>query len=257
MGAQIAAHLANVGLDVLLLDRPSEGKNKNARGEQLFKTALKLNPTPFFTEKIPRRITLGNFDEDLHKLAEVDWIIESVIEDLQIKQELIEQVEKVAREDGIISTNTSGLSLKKIIAGRSDSFRRRFLGTHFFNPPRYMKLLELIPTKDTDPQVLERIKWFGRVHLGKGIIIAKDTPNFVGNRIGNYDLMPGILHGLTKQDYTIEEVDFLTGPLVGRPKSATFRTADLVGLAEVLNVKKSLIKIAQNMLNFGRRIKIF
>ncbi len=236
MGAQIAAHLANVGLDVLLLDRPSEGKNKNARGEQLFKTALKLKPTPFFTEKIPRRITLGNFDEDLHKLAEVDWIIESVIEDLQIKQELIEQVEKVAREDAIISTNTSGLSLKKIIAGRSDSFRRRFLGTHFFNPPRYMKLLELIPTKDTDPQVLERIKWFGRVHLGKGIIIAKDTPNFVGNRIGNYDLMPGILHGLTKQDYTIEEVDFLTGPLVGRPKSATFRTADLVGLDTVTRI---------------------
>lgn len=170
----------------------------------------------------------------------MDWIIESVVEELQVKQELMEQVERVAREDAIISTNTSGLPLHKIIEGRSASFRRRFVGTHFFNPPRYMKLLEIIPTEDTDPQVLERLKWFGRVHLGKGIVIAKDTPNFVGNRIGIYDLMPSILHGITKQDYTIEEVDFLTGPLVGRPKSATFRTADLVGLDTLAHILDNL-----------------
>jgi 3-hydroxyacyl-CoA dehydrogenase len=239
MGTQIAAHLANAGLTVHLLDLPAQTGDKNALVEASFKKALKLSPPIFFTDKVAHRLILGNFDDHFDRLATVDWVIEAVVERLDVKQQLMERLETVVREDTIVSTNTSGLPIHAIAQGRSESFRQRFLGTHFFNPPRYLKLLELIPTTDTDPQVLERLRWFGQLHLGKGVVVAKDTPNFIGNRIGTYAIMLG-LKAWTEMGYTIEEIDALTGTLVGRPKSATFRTADLVGLDTLLYVIKNL-----------------
>jgi 3-hydroxyacyl-CoA dehydrogenase len=242
MGTQIAAHLANAGLTVHLLDISASGTHKNQIVETAFQKALKQTPAVFFTDKTARRITLGNFEEHLHRISDVDWVIEAVIEKLSIKQQLMEQVESLVRDDAVISTNTSGLSIHDIVLGRSESFRRRFLGTHFFNPPRYLKLLELIPTDDTDPLILERLQWFGQLHLGKGMVVAKDTPNFIANRIGLYMTMLGlraVMEGHTER-YTIEEIDILTGTLVGRPKSGTFRTADLVGLDTLLYVTDNL-----------------
>jgi 3-hydroxyacyl-CoA dehydrogenase len=238
MGSQIAAHLANAGLTVHLLDLPANGSNKNELVETSFKKALKLSPPIFFTEKTVRRVILDNFDEDFHSVAKVDWVIEAVVENLDVKQKLMERLESEIRSDAVVSTNTSGLPIHAIAQGRSDSFKKRFLGTHFFNPPRYLKLLELIPTTDTDPQVLERMKWFGELYLGKGVVVAKDTPNFIANRIGMYVTMLG-LQALSR-GYTIEEIDTLTGTIAGRPKSATFRTADLVGLDTLMYVASNL-----------------
>jgi 3-hydroxyacyl-CoA dehydrogenase len=239
MGSQIAAHLANAGLIVHLLELPAKTSNKNELVETAFKKALKLSPPIFFTQKTAHRVILGNFDEHFHRLADVDWVIEAVVENLAIKQQLMERLEGVIRDDAVVSTNTSGLPIHAIAQGRSDSFRKRFLGTHFFNPPRYLKLLELIPTPDTDPQILARMKWFGNLHLGKGVVVAKDTPNFIANRIGMYATMLG-LRALTEQGYTIEEIDTLTGTITGRPKSGTFRTGDLVGLDTLMYVADNL-----------------
>ncbi|WP_017323939.1 3-hydroxyacyl-CoA dehydrogenase/enoyl-CoA hydratase family protein [Synechococcus sp. PCC 7336] len=239
MGSQIAAHLANAGLTVHLLDLPSDRGSKNARTEMALKKGQKQSPPIFFSETVARRVLAGNFEDDFHRLSGVDWVIEAVVENLPVKQELMERIEAVVGEDAIISTNTSGLPVSEIARGRSPSFRRRFLGTHFFNPPRYLKLLELIPTTETDPQVLERVQWFGRMHLGKGVVVAKDTPNFIANRIGVFATMLALKWWLD-EGYTIEEIDTLTGTLVGRPKSATFRTADLVGLDTLLYVTDHL-----------------
>jgi 3-hydroxyacyl-CoA dehydrogenase len=239
MGVQIAAHLANAGLTVHLLDIPAPSGNKNALIEASFKKALKLSPPIFFSQKMAHRITLGNFDEHFEHLATVDWVIEAVVENLAIKQQLMTRLESVVREEAVISTNTSGLRIQDIAQHCSEAFRKRFLGTHFFNPPRYLKLLELIPTAATDPQVLEQVQHFGQLYLGKGVVIAKDTPNFIANRIGMYVTLLG-LKAFTEEGYTIEEIDTLTGPLVGRPKSATFRTADLVGLDTLLYVTENL-----------------
>lgn len=239
MGTQIAAHLANAGLTVHLLDLPAKNGNKNDLVEGAFKKALKQSPPIFFTEKTARRVVLGNFDDDFHRVADVDWVIEAIVENLDIKKQLMQRLEATVRQDTIISTNTSGLPIRAIAEGRSDSFRQRFLGTHFFNPPRYLKLLELIPTSDTDPQVLEQMRWFGQIHLGKGVVIAKDTPNFIANRIGMFVTMLGI-KAWTEQGYSIEEIDTLTGAISGRPKSATFRTADLVGLDTLMYVAYNL-----------------
>ncbi len=239
MGAQIAAHLANAGLTVHLLDIPAPSGNKNAIVEASFKKALKLSPPIFFTSKMAHRVTLGNFDEHFDRIAEADWVIEAVVENLAVKQQLMTKLEAVVRKDAVISTNTSGLPIHAIAQHCSDSFRKRFLGTHFFNPPRYLKLLELVPTADTDWQVLDRIQQFGELHLGKGVVVAKDTPNFIANRIGMFVTLLG-LRAFTDQGYSIEEIDTLTGPLVGRPKSATFRTADLVGLDTLMYVTENL-----------------
>lgn len=239
MGTQIAAHLANAGLTVHLLDLPAQTGNKNGIVEGAFKKALKQSPPIFFTEKTAKRVILGNYEDHFDRLASVDWVIEAVVENLNVKQELMHRIEKTVRKDAVISTNTSGLSIQAIVQNCSKSFRKRFLGTHFFNPPRYLKLLELIPTDETDPQVLERMQWFGRMRLGKGIVIAKDTPNFIANRIGVFVSLLGLKAWL-EQEYTIEEIDTLTGTLVGRPKSATFRTADLVGLDTLLYVAENL-----------------
>jgi 3-hydroxyacyl-CoA dehydrogenase len=239
MGTQIAAHLSNAGLTVHLLDIAAPNGPKNAIVEAAFKKGLKQSPPIFFTDKTAHRVTLGNFDEHFDRLADVDWVIEAVVENLAIKQQLMARLETIVRGDAVISTNTSGLPIHAIAQNCSNSFRKRFLGTHFFNPPRYLKLLELIPTPDTDPLVLERMQNFGEFHLGKGVVIAKDTPNFIANRIGMYVTLLG-LRALTNKGYTIEEIDTLTGPLVGRPKSATFRTADLVGLDTLMYVVQNL-----------------
>jgi 3-hydroxyacyl-CoA dehydrogenase len=239
MGTQIAAHLANVGLTVYLLDLPAPDGNKNSLVEAAFKKALKQTPSIFFTEKTARRVILGNFEDHFDRVATVDWVIEAIIEQLPLKQKLMERLEGVVRDDAVISTNTSGLPIQAITQGRAIAFRQRFLGTHFFNPPRYLKLLELIPTPDTDPAVLARVQHFGQVSLGKGVVIAQDTPNFIGNRIGMYVTMLG-LQAFIQQKYTIEEIDTLTGPLVGRPKSGTFRTIDVVGLDTLLYVTENL-----------------
>lgn len=239
MGTQIAAHLANAGLQVLLLDLPAPEGNKNAVVEGAFKKAKKLSPPILFTPAMAHRIELGNYHEHFGRLSQVDWVIEAVVERLDIKQELMARLEQVVHPDAVISTNTSGLPIAQIAADRSADFRRRFLGTHFFNPPRYLKLLELIPTDETDPEMVKRMEWFGRSYLGKGVVIANDTPNFIANRIGLFSTFLGI-HALTNEGYSIEEIDTLTGTLVGRPKSATFRTADLVGLDTLLHVAENI-----------------
>jgi len=241
MGAQIAAHLANAGLSVHLLDIPGPSGDRNAVVEQGFARARKLTPDPFFSEAASRRIALGNFDDHFDRIAAVDWVIEVVVEKLEVKKQLMERVERAASPDAIISTNTSGIPIRLIAADRSPSFKRRFLGTHFFNPPRYLQLLELIPHADTDSATIERAAWFCRVHLGKGVVIARDTPGFIGNRIGIYALLHGI-RGMTDGGYTIEEVDAITGPLIGRPRSATFRTADVVGLDTLADVATYLLE---------------
>lgn len=240
MGAQIAAHLANAGVEVHLLDiAPKEGGDKNSVVKRGFEQAKKASPNPFFSDRTTERITTGNFDEHFDRIADVEWVIEAVVERLDVKRKLVERIEATASPEAIISTNTSGLPISAIAEGRSESFRRRFLGTHFFNPPRYLKLLELVPSADTDPDVVQRMAHFGRIFLGKGIVVAKDTPYFIGNRIGVYAMLQA-MRKFTDGDYTIEEIDTLTGPLTGRPKSGTFRTADVVGLDVMKDVADNL-----------------
>lgn len=238
MGGQIAAHLANAGLEVHLLDiAPGEGP-KNAIVEGAFARLAKLKPPPYFDDRAPARVTLGNLDEHLPRLAKAEWVIEAIVEKLDAKQQLFARLEPHLSPGAIVSSNTSGISIADIAAGCSPSFRKRFLGTHFFNPPRYLELLELIPAAETDPAVVEAIARFARVHLGKGVVVAKDTPNFIANRVGVYSMMLAI--GAVESGYTIEEIDALTGPLIGRPKSATFRTADVVGLDTLVHVARHL-----------------
>jgi 3-hydroxyacyl-CoA dehydrogenase len=243
MGSQIAAHLANAGLEVLLFDVTPEsiGREgaKNSLVEGAFKAATKMKPDPFMSAEAQKRITLGNFDDDFDKIGEADWIIEVVVERMDVKQEVMERIEEGASDTAVISTNTSGLPIAQIAEGRSDGFKRRFVGTHFFNPPRYLKLFEVIPTEDTDPEVVNRVSSFARVHLGKGIVVAKDTPNFIGNRIGTYAML-GAVEQFESGDFSIEEIDALTGTLIGHAKSATFRTADVVGLDTLRHVTANL-----------------
>ncbi|NNE69440.1 MAG: 3-hydroxyacyl-CoA dehydrogenase/enoyl-CoA hydratase family protein [Rhodothermales bacterium] len=239
MGAQIAAHFANAGMEVLLLDIAAKEGPKNAVVQAAFKRASKLKPSPFFKAEDATRIQLGNFDDDMHRLSDMDWVVEAVIERMDIKRSVMARVAEAVGPDTVVTTNTSGLPIAEIAEGLPESFRRRFLGTHFFNPPRYLRLLELIPTPDTDPDVLARVSRFGRVQLGKGIVVAKDRPYFIGNRIGIYAMM-GAMKAFTDGDYTIPEIDALTGPLVGHPKSATFRTADVVGLDVMKHVIENL-----------------
>ena len=243
MGSQIAAHLANAGLDVLLLDVTPEsiGREgaKNSLVEDAFKAATKMKPAPFFTDEAQKRVTLGNFDDDFDKIGEADWVIEVVVERMDIKQQVMARIEAAAREDAVISSNTSGLPIAEIADGRSDAFKARFLGTHFFNPPRYLKLFEVIPTEATDPEIVARVTTFARIHLGKGIVMAKDTPNFIGNRIGTYAML-GAVEQFETGDFSIEEIDALTGTLIGHAKSATFRTADVVGLDTLRHVTANL-----------------
>ncbi|MBT8402116.1 MAG: 3-hydroxyacyl-CoA dehydrogenase/enoyl-CoA hydratase family protein, partial [Rhodothermia bacterium] len=214
--------------------------------ESMFKKTTRLKPDPFFTDAISSRISLGNFEDDFGKLSECDWVVEAVVERMDIKRDIARRIAESVGPNTIVSTNTSGLPIHEIVAGLPDNFRQRFLGTHFFNPPRYLKLLEVVPTDDTDEAVLERIAWFGRVHLGKGIVVAKDRPYFIGNRIGIYAMMAAI-QWFEDGRMTIEEIDAITGALTGRPKSATFRTADVVGLDVMRHVIENLRAAVQDI----------
>ncbi|MGM7634235.1 3-hydroxyacyl-CoA dehydrogenase NAD-binding domain-containing protein [Bacillus sp. Hm123] len=254
MGSGIAAHLANIGIPSILLDIvPRElSKEEEAKGLTLndrqvrnrfsagaLKKLLKQKPAPLTSKKNLSLITAGNLEDDLEQLQEVDWIIEVVVENLDVKKQVFETIEKYRKPGSIISSNTSGISIEAMAEGRSEDFRKHFLGTHFFNPPRYLKLLEVIPTKDTDPDVLEYMKTFGEDTLGKGVVLAKDTPNFIANRIGTYGLLKTAQEMLVT-GFTPGEVDSITGPLIGRPKSATFRTLDVVGLDTFIHVANNV-----------------
>src|SRR5882672_8410577 len=232
MGARIAAHFANAGVPSYLLDivpPDADGSARNKIAAAGLEAAKKSKPAALFEPELARLITVGNFEDDLKNLAEVDWIIEAVIENLEIKRALLKKIETVRKPGTIITTNTSGLPVAKIAEGFSDDFRRSWFGTHFFNPPRYMRLLEIIPTPETDRALLEAVTWFSDVQLGKGVVLAKDTPNFIANRIGTFSVL-NVMRLMQEMDLTIEDVDTLTGQIIGWPKSATFRTIDLVGL---------------------------
>jgi 3-hydroxyacyl-CoA dehydrogenase len=232
MGARIAAHFANAGVPSYLLDLVPPGTDGAARNRIAaagLDAAKKSKPAAFMEPSLARFVTVGNFEDDLTKLAEVDWIIEAVVENLDIKRALLRKVEAVRKPGTIITTNTSGLPVGKIAEGFSEDFRRAWFGTHFFNPPRYMRLLEIIPTPEADRSAIDTIAQFSDVRLGKGVVIAKDTPNFIANRIGTFSVL-NVMRLMQEMDLTIEEVDALTGQAVGWPKSATFRTIDLVGL---------------------------
>ncbi|MGB8733703.1 MAG: 3-hydroxyacyl-CoA dehydrogenase NAD-binding domain-containing protein, partial [Candidatus Sulfotelmatobacter sp.] len=232
MGARIAAHFANAGvpsylLDIVPPDADSPARNKIAAAG--LDAARKSKPAAFMDPSLARLVTIGNFEDDLKKLGEVDWIIEAVVENLDLKRALLRKVEAICKPGTIITTNTSGLPVGKIAEGFSDDFRRSWFGTHFFNPPRYMRLLELIPTLEADRALIDTVSHFCDVRLGKGVVLAKDTPNFVGNRIGTFSVL-NVMRLMQEMDLSIEDVDALTGQAVGWPKSATFRTIDLVGL---------------------------
>src|ERR1700730_12830524 len=232
MGARIAAHLANAGVPSYLLDivaPDAAGLARNKIAAAGLEAAKKSKPAAFFEPGLARLVTIGNFEDDLKRLSEVDWIIEAVVENLDMKRALLKKVEAIRKPGTIVSTNTSGLPVGKIAEGFSDDFRRSWFGTHFFNPPRYMRLLEIIPTPDSDRASIDAVSHFCDIHLGKGIVIAKDTPNFIGNRIGTFSVL-NVMRLMQEMDLSIEEVDVLTGQAVGWPKSATFRTIDLVGL---------------------------
>ena len=232
MGARIAAHFANAGVPSLLLDivpPDADGPARNKIAAAGLDALKKSKPAAFFEPSLARLISIGNFEDDLKRLADVDWIIEAVVENLDIKRSLLRRVEAVRKPGTIVTTNTSGLPVGKIAEGFSDDFRRSWFGTHFFNPPRYMRLLELIPTPDSDRALIDTVAHFCDLQLGKGVVFAKDTPNFIGNRIGTFSVL-NVMRLMQEMDLTIEEVDALTGPAVGWPRSATFRTIDLVGL---------------------------
>ena len=233
MGAQIAAHVANAGLGVLLLDLDADTARAGLQ------RAAALKPNPFFTRETETRIRLGGFDRDLPEIAGCDWIIEAIIERLDAKQALLEQVETHRRADAIVTSNTSGIPIGTLADGRSEAFRRHWLGSHFFNPPRYLRLVEIVPTGDTDPAVVTALSSFVDRQLGKGVVVAKDTPNFIANRIGLYGVTR-VLEQLASGPFTIEEIDAMTGPLVGRPKSATFRTMDIAGIDILAHVATNL-----------------
>ena len=230
MGSRIAAHFANAGVHALLLDVVIPGApNRNAAAQKGIDNALKMRPGGFFTDAKAAQVKAGNFEDHLAQLAECDWIVEAIVENLEAKRELWRKVEAVRASDSIVSTNTSGIPLAAISEGFSPEFRRHFLGTHFFNPPRYLHLMELIPGADTDPIILAEVEHFADLHLGKGVVLTKDTPNFIANRIGSF-FGGTIGKVMVEEDYTIEEVDALTGPLIGLPSTASFRLLDLVGL---------------------------
>ena len=260
MGAQIAAHLANAGVETLLLDiAPKElTKEEEARGLKLespqvrnriaaagLEAARKIRPAAFFSTDSSQLVSIGNFEDDLARVSEADWVIEAIVEKLEIKRDLFSRIEKLRKDSTIVSSNTSGIPIRALTEGFSADFRKHFLGTHFFNPPRYLKLLEIIPTDDTDPEVVSMIRDFCDRRLGKGIVIAKDTPNFIANRIAAFSSL-NTIKVMTEGGYSVEEVDSFTGPLIGRPKSASFRTSDIVGLDTSLYVAENLYKAVAN-----------
>jgi 3-hydroxyacyl-CoA dehydrogenase len=239
MGAQIAGHAANAGLSVILLDLTVDQVQAALKGLQ------KTSPPALFLPERVKLIQAGSFEQDLSNVKEADWVIEAVAEDPAIKKQLLEKVDGARRPGSFITTNTSGLSITGLAEGRTDDFRRHWFGTHFFNPPRYMKLLEIIPTAETDPEALAAFETFAEIALGKNVVRAKDTPNFIANRIGLFAAMKAI-HLMQTGGFTIEEVDNLTGTLIGRAKTATFRTIDMVGADIFVHVADNIYKSAPN-----------
>jgi 3-hydroxyacyl-CoA dehydrogenase len=242
MGSRIACHFANIGVEVLLLDIvPKESadsddpKARNSIVNEALKFALKSNPSPIYSKSYAKRISTGNFDDDLSKIKDCDWIVEVVIERLDIKQQVFANVENYRTPGTLITSNTSGIPIEMMLEGRSEDFQKNFCGTHFFNPPRYLRLLELIPSSKTDAAVMDFLEDYGQRFLGKTTVVCKDSPAFIANRVGVYSIM-ALFHNVTEMDLTVEEVDKLTGPVMGRPKSATFRTCDVVGLDTLVHV---------------------
>ena len=235
MGAAIAAHLANAGVPVTLLDivpkdaQPGDREARNKIVNEGWERCLKAKPANLMSLDLKTFVKLGNLEDDFGAVAEADWVCEAIVENLKIKQDLMARIDEVRKPEGIVTTNTSGIPVSAIAEGRSEGFRKHFLGTHFFNPPRYLKLLEIIPTPDTDQKVVEFFSWFGEYRLGKGVVLCKDTPNFIGNRVA-FGTGAFAMDFILTNGYTVDEVDALTGPLIGRPKTATFRLIDLVGL---------------------------
>jgi len=254
MGSRIACHFANIGVQVLLLDivprEPNDAEkaaglgldNKKVRNRivnDALQAAIKSNPAPLYHKSFASRIQTGNFEDDMHRIAQSDWVMEVVVENLKIKQQVFEQVEKYRTPGTLITSNTSGIPIHMMAAGRSDDFRQHFCGTHFFNPPRYLKLLEIIPTAETKTEVTDFLMQFGSKFLGKTTVLAKDTPAFIANRVGVFGIM-ALFNSMEKLGLSVEAIDKLSGPLIGRPKSATFRTCDVVGI-------DTLVKVAQGV----------
>lgn len=243
MGGGIAAHCANVGLNVTLLDIPAPEGDRNGIVKSLWERQLKAKPAALFTPDVATRVTLGNTEDNLDAVKHADWVVEVIIEQLEPKRELMAKLEPLLKPSTVVSSNTSGIPIHAIAEGRSESFRQRFLGTHFFNPPRYLKLLEVIPTAETSAEVVHAFTEFAESKLGKTVVLCKDTPNFIANRIG---IFVGQYRSIAALDngYTVEEVDVLTGPLIGNPKTGTFRLSDLVGLDVWAHVCGNLYELA-------------
>jgi 3-hydroxyacyl-CoA dehydrogenase len=246
MGSRIACHFAGIGVNVLLLDMvPKEAiestkpQERNKLVNDALQAALKSNPSPVYTKATAKKITTGNFDDNLQDIAGVDWIIEVVVERLDIKQMMYEKIEKYRKPGTLVTSNTSGIPIHLMAEGRSEDFKKHFCGSHFFNPPRYLRLLEIIPTPHTSPEVVDFLMEYGDVFLGKTTVHCKDTPAFIANRIGVFSIML-ILNSMEKLGLTIDEIEALTGPIIGRPKSATFRTADIVGIDTLVKVAKGV-----------------
>lgn len=246
MGSRIACHFAGIGLPVLLLDMVPNGAKESTKAVERNKlvndalqAAIKSNPSPVFTKSVVNRIKTGNFDDNMKDIANYDWVIEVVVERLDIKQLIYNEVEKYRKPGTLITSNTSGIPIHLMAEGRSEDFKKHFCGTHFFNPPRYLRLLEIIPTPYTDQEVIDFLMHYGDLHLGKTTVLCKDTPAFIANRIGVFSIM-SIFHIIEKQQLSIDEIDALTGPIIGRPKSATFRTADVVGIDTLVKVAKGV-----------------
>lgn len=236
MGSRIACHFANIGVEVLLLDMaPKEGDNRNKIAEDALKTTLKSSPSAIYSKSFVSRITAGNFEDDLPKINDCDWVIEVIIEDLKIKQSLYDKVEQYRKKGTLVSSNTSGIPIQMLNEGRSDDFKQHFCGTHFFNPPRYLSLLEIIPGPDTKQEVTDFHMHYGELFLGKKTVLCKDTPAFIANRIGVYSIM-SLFHLVKELGMSVTDVDRISGPLLGRPKSATFRTCDVVGIDTLVKV---------------------
>ena len=260
MGSGIACHFANIGVEVLLLDIVPRELNEKEKKKGLtledkqvrdrlvnesLQASLKSKPSPIYHKDFANRIETGNMEDDISKVSEADWIIEVVVERLDIKQQVFEKLEKHRKKGTLITSNTSGIPIQQMNEGRSEDFQQNFCGTHFFNPPRYLKLFEIIPGPDTKPEVLDFLNEYGEKYLGKKSVLAKDTPAFIGNRIGIFSIM-SLFHMVKDMDMTIEEVDKLTGPVIGRQKSATFRTVDVVGLDTLVHVANGLHKGVPN-----------
>ena len=254
MGAALAAHLANAGIPTLLLDivppedsgvdgDPASPEYRNAFASRGLARAQKAKPAAFYTPEAARLVSVGNLEDDAERIADVDWVLEAIVENLDVKRTLFERIVPHLAPHAILTTNTSGLSITDMAAVLPAPVQPRFLGTHFFNPPRYLRLLELVPHAGTDPGVLATMRAFGENVLGKGTVVTKDTPNFIANRVGGFAVM-SVIRAMIDGGYTIEEVDALTGPVIGRPRSATFRTADIVGLDILVNASQTVYERA-------------